>query len=172
MNRRAGPQRVGDRSVEYPSAVVEDVAVLAVVQERLKLGPFVPDGSIFYRLRLVSDQVRRICSPARCQRETIRLLRPATRYPCSSRGLSCAPCHLHERIQCDLLYKQGGVDNLDPETGVGYTGHDCECVLCGYQSYFGIDAVDKYSSLRKRSTWKRPMISTTRLRKILSRQVT
>ena len=58
-------------------------------------------------------------------------------------------CHPHGRIEGDLIYKQGGIDDVYPVIGVVPTSHECKGGLTAYQSNLDIDAVDQEFIMQK-----------------------
>ena len=72
-------------------------------------------------------------------------------------------CHLHARIQGGLLCKQGGTDDFYFVIRVWSASRKLKRVFASHQSYLDIDAIDQELSCKNRSTWRRPIISTTRL---------
>ena len=58
-------------------------------------------------------------------------------------------CHLHGGIDCGLLGKQGGIDDVYPVIGVVSTSHERKRSLTAHQSYLDIDVVDQEFILQK-----------------------
>ena len=73
--------------------------------------------------------------------------------------------HLHGRIQGGLLCEQGGIDNGDLVIGVDSASHECRRILTS-------TPLNRNLSCRNRSTCRRPIMSTTRLRTMFSRRAT
>ena len=57
--------------------------------------------------------------------------------------------HLHGRIQGGLLYKQGGIDDVDLVIGIAPASHERKRRLTAHQAYLDIDAIDQEFILQK-----------------------